>query len=116
MRDPDCIFCKIATGEIPSELILETEHCVVFEDLNPTAPVHCLVIPREHIPTANDLADADPAIAVDLLRTAAATAARFGLSEDGWRLVTNVNRGGGQTVFHLHMHVLGGRQMEWPPG
>ena len=105
MRDPDCIFCKIATGEIPAERVLETEHSVVFKDINPSAPVHCLVIPKTHIPTVNDVADAPPEVLADLLKAA-----------DGWRLVANVNRDGGQEVFHLHMHLLGGRKMGWPAG
>jgi len=116
MRDADCLFCKIAAGEIPAELVLETEHCVVFKDLNPSAPVHCLVIPREHIPTMNDVVDADPDVLADLLKAAAAAAAAQGVAEDGWRLVTNVNRDGGQHVFHLHMHVIGGRPLGWPAG
>ncbi len=116
MRDPDCIFCKIAAGEIPADLVLETAHSVVFKDTNPAAPIHYLVIPRDHIPTLNDAADASPEVLKDLLQSAAAVAETVGVAEDGWRLVTNVNRDGGQQVFHLHMHLLGGRQMRWPPG
>ncbi len=116
MRDPDCIFCKIVAGEIPAKRVMETEHALVFEDLNPAAPVHCLVIPKTHIPSANDFATVDAEILADLLRTAAAVAEKLGLAEDGWRLVTNINRDGGQTVGHLHLHVLGGRPMRWPPG
>lgn len=116
MRDPDCIFCKIATGEIPAETILETDHCVVFKDINPSAPIHCLVIPKEHIPTVNDVTEASDEVLADLFRAAAAAAGLQGVAADGWRLVTNVNRDGGQEVFHLHMHLLGGRRMGWPAG
>jgi histidine triad (HIT) family protein len=116
MRDPDCIFCKIATGEIPAERVLETEHCVVFKDINPSAPVHCLVIPKTHIPTVNDVADAPPEVLADLLKAAASAAKTLGVADDGWRLVANVNRDGGQEVFHLHMHLLGGRRLGWPAG
>jgi histidine triad (HIT) family protein len=116
MRDPDCIFCKIATGEIPAEVILETDHAVVFKDINPAAPVHCLVIPRDHLPTMNDVAGAPAEVLADLLRAAARAAELLGVAEDGWRLVANVNRDGGQEVFHLHLHLLGGRRMAWPAG
>ncbi|MFH1530317.1 MAG: HIT domain-containing protein [Pseudomonadota bacterium] len=116
MRDPECIFCKIVTGGIPSERILETEHCLVFKDIHPSAPIHCLVIPKEHIPTVNDVADVSDEVLADLLRAAAGAAAALGVAEDGWRLVANVNRDGGQEVFHLHMHLLGGRRMVWPAG
>ena len=116
MRDPDCIFCKIAAGEIPAEHVLETAHCVVFKDINPSAPVHCLVIPKEHIPTMNDVADASPEVLTDLLQAAAAAAKTLGVADDGWRLVANVNRDGGQEVFHLHLHLLAGRRMTWPAG
>ncbi|MBM4371033.1 MAG: HIT domain-containing protein [Deltaproteobacteria bacterium] len=116
MYDPACIFCRIASGEIPAERVLETEHALVFRDIHPAAPVHCLVIPKQHIPTANEL-DAVPAEALaDLLRAAAAAAKALGVAEDGWRLVANVNRDGGQEVFHLHLHLLGGRRLRWPVG
>ena len=108
MRDPDCIFCKIAAGDIPAERVLETEHSIVFKDIDPTAPVHCLVIPKAHIPTMNDAADTPPEVLADLLRAGAAAAKALGVAESGWRLVTNVNRDGGQEVFHLHLHLLGG--------
>ena len=112
----DCIFCKIAAKEIPSRVVHEDEDTVAFEDLNPQAPTHLLVIPRRHIATLNDLAPGDDAVLGKLQRVAALLAARRGLAERGFRTVMNCNREAGQTVFHLHLHLLGGRAMTWPPG
>lgn len=112
----DCIFCKIAKKEIPSKMVHEDADCVAFEDLNPQAPTHVLVVPRKHIATLNDLAAEDEALLGKLHRTAAAIAKTRGLSERGFRAVMNCNREAGQTVFHLHLHLLGGRVMGWPPG
>jgi histidine triad (HIT) family protein len=112
----DCRFCRIARKEIPAKLVFEDEDVVAFEDINPQAPVHVLVVPKRHIPTLNDLTPADDALLGKLSRVSARIAAERGVAEVGWRSVVNVNREGGQLVFHVHMHCLGGRPMFWPPG
>ena len=112
----DCLFCKIAAGQIPAKLVHQDDDTVAFVDINPQAPTHLLVIPRKHIATLNDLTPADDALIGKLHRVAAKLAAEKGVATDGWRAVVNTNRGAGQTVFHLHLHVLGGRAMTWPPG
>jgi len=112
----DCIFCKIAAGEIPAEKVYEDDQVVGFRDLNPQAPVHVLLIPRRHIATLNDLTEGDEALVGHLYHVAARIAADEGLAERGYRTVMNCNAEGGQTVFHIHLHLLGGRQMTWPPG
>ena len=109
-----CLFCRIARKEIPATLVVETDECVAFRDINPQAPVHILVIPREHVPSASALTD--PTIVGKMTRLAAELARREGVAESGYRLVMNTNADAGQTVFHLHMHLLGGRHMGWPPG
>jgi histidine triad (HIT) family protein len=113
---PDCLFCKIASGEIPAKVVHQDVDMVAFEDINPQAPTHLLVIPRKHIPTMNDLAPEDDALVGKLYRTAARLAKERGIAGPGWRAVMNANRDAGQTVFHLHLHLLGGRVMTWPPG
>ena len=112
----DCLFCKIANGDIPTELIYEDDDVVAFDDIGPQAPHHFLCIPRRHIATTNDLEDADAKIIGKLALAASKIAKQRGLAEDGYRMVMNCNQHGGQTVFHIHMHVLAGRQMTWPPG
>ncbi len=112
----DCIFCKIAAGEIPANIVYEDEHVIGFHDLNPQAPIHILLIPRKHIATINDLQAEDDIILGRLYRAAAQVAQQEGLSQEGYRTVMNCNAAGGQTVFHIHLHLLGGRQMTWPPG
>jgi histidine triad (HIT) family protein len=112
----DCLFCKILAGEIPAELVYESDTAVAFRDINPQAPTHLLVIPRKHIATINDIAEEDHAIIGGLYAAAKEIAAQEGIAEDGYRAVMNCNEGAGQTVFHLHLHVLGGRPMGWPPG
>ncbi len=112
----DCLFCKIASGQIPSRKVYEDPDLLAFEDIDPQAPVHVLVIPKRHLSTLNDLAPEDDALVGKLVRTAARVAKERGVAERGWRLVANVNREGGQLVFHVHAHVLGGRGMHWPPG
>ena len=109
-----CLFCRIARKEIPATLVAETAECVAFRDINPQAPVHILVIPREHLPSAS--AVTDPMIVGKMTQLAAELARREGIAEPGYRLVMNTNADAGQTVFHLHMHLLGGRRMGWPPG
>jgi histidine triad (HIT) family protein len=113
--DPDCLFCRIVAGEIPAAVVLETERTLAFRDIAPQAPVHVLVIPREHVRDAAALVAADPALAGELLAAATAVAADQGLA-DGYRIVLNTGSQAGQTVFHAHAHVLGGRVFGWPPG
>jgi len=112
----DCIFCKIAAGEIPADLVYEDDLVVGFRDLSPQAPTHVLLIPRKHIATINDIAEEDEALIGRLYRAAAEVAGREGFGESGYRTLINCNAEGGQTVFHLHLHLLGGRRMNWPPG
>ena len=111
----DCIFCRIAVGEIPADIVAEDDRWVAFRDTQPQAPVHLLVIPREHVESAADL-ETDVELAGELLRAAAVVARAEGLEQDGFRIVTNVGERAGQSVMHLHFHVLGGRRMRWPPG
>ena len=112
----DCIFCRIAAGTIPVEKLVETDHTLVFKDLNPVAPVHYLIIPKAHVATLNNLEDLGDVAAADLLRTARKAAEAAGVADSGYRVVGNVNRDGGQEVFHLHLHLLGGKKLGWPPG
>ena len=116
MTQNDCLFCKIVTGEIPADVIFETDTTIAFRDINPQAPTHVLVIPRRHIATINDLQDGDESTVGDLFTVAARIAAEEGIAEDGYRVVMNCNEGAGQTVFHIHLHLVGGRRMGWPPG
>ncbi len=112
----DCLFCRIAVGEIPATLVFEDDEVVAFRDITPQAPFHVLVIPRRHIATLNDAAPADAALLGRLLRTAAAIAAKEGYAARGYRTVVNCNADAGQTVFHIHVHLLAGRHFTWPPG
>ncbi len=112
----ECIFCKIANHEIPSDIVYEDDQFVAFRDINPQAPVHILIIPRKHIPTVNDLKPEDADLIGKMVLLAKELAAKEGISERGYRLVLNCNREGGQMVFHIHLHLLGGRAMGWPPG
>ena len=111
-----CLFCKIAAKEIPAQLVHEDEICVAFRDISPKAPEHFLLIPRQHIATMNDLSDADRLTIGHLTYIASRLAIREGFAEAGYRVVMNCNADGGQSVFHLHLHILAGRQMTWPPG
>jgi histidine triad (HIT) family protein len=109
-----CLFCRIVRREIPATLVAETEDCVAFRDINPQAPVHVVVIPRKHVASLNDATDAQ---LVGRLATLAAGIARTeGIADSGYRTVINTNADAGQTVFHMHLHLLGGRRMGWPPG
>ncbi len=110
----DCLFCKMAAGEIKPDTVYEDDTVLAFRDINPQAPVHILIIPKAHIETMNALDDSG--LAGKLLQTAAKLAEQEGIAEEGYRTVINCNRHGGQEVFHLHLHLLGGRQMTWPPG
>ncbi len=112
----DCLFCKIVAGEIAAKRVSEGEDWVAFRDINPQAPTHILVVPREHVATVNDLDAGHEALVGKLVRAAAGIAAAEGIAEDGYRLVVNTNKGAGQSVFHIHLHLLGGRALHWPPG
>jgi histidine triad (HIT) family protein len=112
----DCLFCRIAGGEIPAKIIHEDADVVAFRDIDPKAPTHVLVIPRRHVASAEELEDADAALLGRLVLTASAIAQSEGISSQGYRLVLNTGANGGQSVFHLHVHLLGGRRMTWPPG
>ncbi len=112
----DCIFCKIVGGEIPSKKVVEDDDLFAFEDINPVAPVHVVVIPKRHIETLNDVSETDTVLLGRLLLSAQSIAREKNLSDDGYRTVINCMSGAGQTVFHLHMHVIGGRGLRWPPG
>jgi histidine triad (HIT) family protein len=116
VSETNCIFCKIARGDIPSTVVHEEEDFLAFRDVNPQAPTHVLVIPRRHVASVNELTDEDEGLAGRLLLAARRVAAAEELAEDGYRLVVNTGGDGGQTVHHLHLHVLGGRAMGWPPG
>ena len=115
-QSSDTVFGAIVRGEIPADLVYEDEFCVAFRDLNPQAPVHVLVIPREGIAGLNEAGEADPSLLGHLLQAAEIVAQREGIAEGGWRVVVNVGADAGQTVDHLHLHVLGGRALSWPPG
>lgn len=112
----DTIFGKIARGEVPADLVYEDDEIVAFRDLHPQAPVHILVIPRKPIPTLNDAAPEDAELLGRLMLAAARVAAQEGIAEQGYRTLINCNAAGGQTVYHLHVHLIGGRPLQWPPG
>ena len=113
---PDCLFCKIAAKQIPSKTAYEDENYYAFHDINPQAPTHVLVIPRKHVATINDVEPADEPTIGGMVAVAKRLAAQLGHAENGYRLVFNCNKDAGQTVFHIHLHLLGGRRMNWPPG
>jgi len=111
-----CLFCKIARGEIPAQVVLKTETVTAFRDINPQAPVHVLVIPNQHVGSAAEMGPGNGALLAALIVAANQVAAQEGVADSGYRLVFNVGEDGGMTVSHLHLHVLGGRRMTWPPG
>ncbi len=113
---PDCLFCRIVSGELPSTQVYSDDHVVAIRDIAPQAPTHILLITREHVSSVNDIGEAGPDLACALLTASAAVAKQEGIAENGYRLVINTGHQGGQTVAHLHVHLLGGRQMTWPPG
>lgn len=117
MADPsDCLFCRIAAGEIPSRMVYQDDRVFAFEDINPQAPRHTLICPRRHLATLNDVTADDEALIGHVVRVAADLARRSKDAEEGYRLVANCQRGAGQSVFHIHFHLLGGRTFGWPPG
>ena len=112
----DCLFCKIISREIPGSIVYEDERILAFNDINPQAPTHVLLVPKRHITSLTDLRAEDDQLVGELVRRAAAIARERGISAGGFRAVFNTNRDAGQTVFHIHLHLLGGRNMTWPPG
>ena len=112
----DCLFCKIVAGQIPATIVFQDDHVVAFKDITPRAPTHVLIVPRRHIASLNDLSAGDDALVGEMVRAAAAIATEQGLADRGYRTVFNCNADAGQTVFHIHLHLLGGRTMAWPPG
>ena len=114
--ESDCIFCRIVAGKTPARIVYEDDRVVAFHDISPSAPVHILVIPRTHIGGPSDFGPENAALAGHMLAVGAQVAREAGIAEDGYRLVLNQGRDGGQSVFHVHLHVLGGRRMKWPPG
>ncbi len=113
---PDCLFCKIVAGDIPGSIVHRDEHLLAFKDINPQAPLHVLIVPRRHIASLNDLGPEDDDLVGEMVRRAAAIAREHGCADSGYRTVFNCNADAGQTVFHIHLHVLGGRRLSWPPG
>lgn len=116
MADEECLFCRVLAGDIPADIIYESETAIAFRDINPQAPTHVLIIPRQHIATINDIEGAHEAIVGRLFSAARDVAKQEGLADEGYRTVMNCNEAAGQTVFHLHLHLLGGRALGWPPG
>ena len=116
MAEDSCLFCKIIAGTIPADFVHQDERCVVIRDINPQAPMHVLVIPREHLESLDDAAQSDEPVLGQLLRVGARVANEQGHGESGYRSVINTGAGAGQSVFHLHVHVLAGRPLNWPPG
>lgn len=112
----DCLFCKIANGEIPAEIAYRDDSVLVFDDINPQAPVHKLIIPQTHIETLNDLHGEHDELIGHMVQTAAMLAKELNIAEDGYRVLFNCNANAGQSVFHIHAHLLGGRKLSWPPG
>ena len=112
----DCLFCKILAREVPAEIVYEDDDVLAFNDIYPKAPFHVLIIPKKHIATMNEVTDEDRLLVGTLHHTAAKLAGDLGIADAGYRLVCNTNPGAGQTVFHIHVHLLGGRPMTWPPG
>lgn len=112
----DCLFCKIIDRKIPASIVYEDDRVIAFEDITPQGPTHVLVVPKRHIPSLNELTPADDTIIGEIVRRAAAIAKERGIEAGGFRTVFNTNKNAGQTVFHIHLHLIGGRSMAWPPG
>ncbi len=112
----ECVFCNIISKKMPAEFVYENERVVAFRDINPQAPVHILIVPRKHIATTNDVGEADKDLIGEMILVAKQVAQQEGVAESGYRLVMNCNEHSGQEIYHLHLHLLGGRRMTWPPG
>ena len=113
---PDCLFCNIANNKINASIIYQNDSVIAFEDINPKAPHHILIIPRKHIATINDISEQDTELMGQLVQTAKKIAQQLNIADNGYRLVLNCNQDGGQEIYHIHLHLLGGRQQHWPPG
>ncbi|WP_263078299.1 histidine triad nucleotide-binding protein [Endozoicomonas sp. Mp262] len=111
-----CLFCKMVEGDIPVDKVFEDDDLLAFRDINPAAPNHVLIIPKKHIGTLNDAVEDDQLLLGKMMLTASRLAKELGVAEDGYRVVVNCNNQGGQSVYHIHLHLLGGRQLQWPPG
>lgn len=116
MTDTDCLFCRIASGDLDADIVLENDSVVAFRDINPQAPTHVVIIPRKHVSTINDLTNDDVNDVGALFLAAAEIAKADGVADEGYRVTMNCNEYAGQSVFHVHLHLLGGRRMDWPPG
>jgi histidine triad (HIT) family protein len=116
MSDPKCLFCRIMTGEIPAGKVYEDDHSFAFRDVNPQAPTHVLLIPKKHISSLNEASAEDHAVLGHLLRVAPQIARQEGVADNGFRVVVNTGADAGQSVWHIHLHIMGGRSMAWPPG
>lgn len=112
----ECLFCRVIKGQIPAKIIYQDDHVAAFEDINPQAPHHILIVPQKHISTLNDLHGEDNELIGHMVQTAKMLAKQLNIADEGYRVVMNCNAGAGQTVFHIHLHLLGGRQFIWPPG
>ena len=112
----DCLFCKIIRREIPASIVYEDDRVLAFNDINPQGPTHVLVVPKQHVPSLNDLSPQDDQLVGEVVRRAVAIAKERGIDRGGFRAVFNTNRDAGQTVFHIHLHLIGGRTLHWPPG
>lgn len=112
----NCIFCKIINGEIPSQKVYEDDRILAFKDINPAAPIHIVIVPKEHISSANEINDSNKDVVGHIFKVAAALAKENGIAERGYRIVNNCGEEGGQSVNHLHFHLIGGRNLQWPPG
>lgn len=112
----DCLFCKIANGDIASDIVYQDDRVLAFNDINPQAPTHILIIPREHIATINDMEDQHEALVGHMINVSQQLAKQLGFADVGYRVLFNCNRGAGQAVYHIHLHLLGGRPLTWPPG
>lgn len=112
----DCIFCKIVKKELPAKIVYQDEDIIAFKDRHPRAPIHQLIVPKKHIPTLNDLKEEDTMLAGNMLQVACHLANKANIAESGYRTIFNCNKDGGQEVYHLHLHLLGGRALHWPPG
>jgi histidine triad (HIT) family protein len=116
MVDSSCLFCQIVARQIPADIVRESDRVVAFRDVSPVAPTHILLIPKEHIVDMRDIDDEHGGLLADIVQAATQLAGAEGIAESGWRLVSNVGADAGQSVFHLHFHLIGGRAMQWPPG
>ena len=114
--DADCPFCRIVAGEVPAQILRQTEHMVAFRDINPQAPTHILLVPKEHLRSLEEIGEGHDSLLVEMIQAGVQLARADGVDRTGWRLVANTGADAGQSVHHLHFHLLGGRRMAWPPG